>query len=128
MEIINAANADIVALQELPPAAAAVFEAQLREEYPYQALDPQPDYAGQGVLSRFPIVADSYWRYQELPGALGHQRVELQIAERRVMLYNVHPMPPPYLSATSQRGPSSRSIKRSVGKSHPRRASRPAGR
>jgi endonuclease/exonuclease/phosphatase (EEP) superfamily protein YafD len=107
VKIIAATDADIVAVQELTPAGAAAFEAHLREAYPHQALHPHPDYAGQGVLSRFAIEADDYWRYEELPGALGYQRVQIQIAGHPVVLYNVHPAPPvtykQYLNAAAHR-------------------------
>ncbi len=107
VQIIDAADADIVALQELSPAAAAAFEAQLGEEYPYRSLHPVEAYAGQGVLSRFPIQEDEYFRYEGLPGSLGHQRVVLTIDEQPVVLYNVHPVPPvtfeQYLNAAPHR-------------------------
>lgn len=107
VQIIDTADADIVALQELSPAAATAFEAQLGEEYPYRSLHPVEAYAGQGVLSRFPIQEDEYFRYEGLPGSLGHQRVVLTIDEQPVVLYNVHPVPPvtykQYLNAAPHR-------------------------
>jgi endonuclease/exonuclease/phosphatase family metal-dependent hydrolase len=106
-EIIRAADADVVALQELSVTGAKVFAEQLREQFPHQALHGDLDFSGQGVLSRFPISENDYWRYSELPGALGHQRVVLQIEEQPVVLYNVHPVPPvtyaEYLNATPHR-------------------------
>lgn len=91
----------------MSPAAAAALEAQLGRDYPYRAFHAEPGYAGQGVLSRYPITADNYWRYEDLPGALGHQRVGLRIAGHPVVLYNVHPVPPltfrQYLNAAPHR-------------------------
>jgi endonuclease/exonuclease/phosphatase family metal-dependent hydrolase len=95
LEIITAADADVIALQELSAAAADRFAEVLAEPCPYQALHPQ-DYpnAGQGVLSRYPIVEDAYWRYDEGEEALGHQRVALEFSGAKVVFYNTHPMPP----------------------------------
>ena len=92
--IIDSTDADIVAIQELSVVASTHFEEYFSNKYPHQALHPDEDYAGQGVLSRFPIQEDQYWRYNGLPGALGHQRVLLEIDGREVVLYNVHPVPP----------------------------------
>lgn len=106
-QIIDAIDADIVALQELSPAASDTFAAKLNEKYPYQSIHPVEAYAGQGVLSRYPIQEDEYWRYEKLPGALGHQRILLMIDQRPVVLYNVHPVPPvtynQHLNATPHR-------------------------
>lgn len=94
LNIIRTTNADVVALQELSQAAAEHFAAELAEIYPHQALHPQ-DYApaGQGVLSRYPIVADAYWRYLEQDWTLGHQRVALEINGVYTVFYNTHPAP-----------------------------------
>jgi endonuclease/exonuclease/phosphatase (EEP) superfamily protein YafD len=100
-QIIAAANADVVAVQELSPEAAAQFRTLLAARYPYQALHPQQqDHSGQGVLSRFPLQHDEYWRYDEIAGALGHQRVELTIGRQQVVLYNSHVVPPVTLAPT----------------------------
>ncbi|MCU0514898.1 MAG: endonuclease/exonuclease/phosphatase family protein [Anaerolineae bacterium] len=95
MAIIRAAAADVVALQEYSPTAHAALPAALADLYPYMALHPQPRAtAGQAVLSRYPIVADDYWRYDWLHIPLGHQRVVLDVAGTPVTLYNVHPTHP----------------------------------
>lgn len=89
--IVRAANADIVALQEVSPAMAEVLTVQLADEYPYQALHPNFDNPiwGQGVLSRYPIVEDEYWRI-----SLGHQRVKIDHKGTPLVLYNTHPVHP----------------------------------
>jgi endonuclease/exonuclease/phosphatase family metal-dependent hydrolase len=89
--VIREAGADVVALQELSPAAAQAFEAQLAELYPHRALHPGRDnpILGQGVLSRYPIRDDIYWRMN-----LAHQRVTLDVEGAPVALYNAHPPPP----------------------------------
>ncbi len=52
---LRAANADVVALQELNPDVAAAIGRELRNEYPYQVLDPQAGVRGGGVISRYPL-------------------------------------------------------------------------
>jgi vancomycin resistance protein VanJ len=91
LDIILAANADIVALQEVSPAMAEALTMQLADEYPYQALHPNFDDPiwGQGVLSRYPIVKDEYWRI-----VLGHQRVKIDRDGSALVLYNTHPVHP----------------------------------
>jgi endonuclease/exonuclease/phosphatase family metal-dependent hydrolase len=94
VDVVRASDADVVALQELSMVAADRFALVFAEVYPYQALHPQ-DYApaGQGILSRYPIVADAYWRYDQEGWSFGHQRVELEIADACVAFINTHPVP-----------------------------------
>jgi endonuclease/exonuclease/phosphatase (EEP) superfamily protein YafD len=94
-DIILEANADVVALQEVSHQAAAHFETALAEVYPYMALYPHDNpYAGQALLSRFPIESSEYWRNEELDAKLGHMRATLDIEGTQVGVYNVHPVPP----------------------------------
>lgn len=85
--VIREADADVVAMQELHPDSAALFERELADLYPYRALHPHPTnvFHGQGVLSRYPILESSPRRTE-----MGHQRVRLDMDGRRVVLYNVH--------------------------------------
>jgi endonuclease/exonuclease/phosphatase (EEP) superfamily protein YafD len=93
--VIRRADADVVALQELSADAVAHLAAALKGIYPHQALHPQENrFAGQGVLSRYPIVSDEYWQHPDIPRPLGHQRVELDVNGARVTLHNAHPVPP----------------------------------
>jgi vancomycin resistance protein VanJ len=91
LAVIRAANADVVALQEVSLAMAAALTEQLADEYPYQALHPNSDNPiwGQGVLSRFPVIEDEYWRIE-----LGHQRVKIDRNGSALVLYNTHPVHP----------------------------------
>jgi vancomycin resistance protein VanJ len=58
--------------------------------YPYRALHPDKSYPGQGVLSRWPILEDTYWQIH-----LGHQRVTVQTESgASLVLYNTHPVHP----------------------------------
>jgi vancomycin resistance protein VanJ len=90
-DIIRESDADVVALQELSPAAARAFAAEFAQRYPHQALhtDPRSPLLGQGVFSRYPIAQDAYW-----VKGLGQQRVTLDVSGTEVALYNVHPPHP----------------------------------
>lgn len=94
VDIIRDVNADVVAIQELNSSMADALEDRLGETYPHQALHPRDgDNAGQGVLSRFPIVHDEYWRNDFLEEKLGHQRVDVDWSESLFTLFNTHPLP-----------------------------------
>lgn len=81
------ADADIVAIQELTPQSAEVFERQLSTLYPYRALHPINGFSGQAILSKYPIIADEFWTIY-----LGHQRAVIDVDGTEVTLYNVHPI------------------------------------
>src|SRR5262249_21674454 len=52
---IRSSGADMVALQEVNPPAAARIQRDLTDIYPYQALNPREGDSGMGVLSRYPL-------------------------------------------------------------------------
>ncbi|GAB4516477.1 MAG: hypothetical protein OHK0046_21890 [Anaerolineae bacterium] len=102
-QVIRRSGADVVALQEFGLNTAAYLAQALAVEYPYQALHPQADhFRGQGVFSRYPILADDYWQFTDLPRmpftnlvrSHGHQRVEIDVNGQAIVVYNVHPWPP----------------------------------
>jgi len=97
VEVIRAAGADIVALQELSPEAARMFSAELGDVYPYRALHLHPSnpVMGQGVLSKYPLRDSVYWQVE-----MWHQRVTVTMRERDIALYNVHPNIPFVLTAS----------------------------
>ena len=88
--IIREADADVVALQELSQPMGEHLAQVLAEEYPYQAMHTFADnpVPGQGVLSRYPIVDDEYWRVH-----LAMQRVTLSV-NGPLVFYNAHPIMP----------------------------------
>lgn len=96
IEVIRTANADIVAIQEISDEAAALFEVEFAMLYPYRRFHPQgaEGPAGQGVMSKFPIITDEFWRNTHLPSYLGHQRTAIRIQTETVVVYNTHPMIP----------------------------------
>ena len=55
IDVIRAEDVDIVLLQEVNPTLAKAYKKQLKEQYPYQILDPQEAVFGMGVLSKYPI-------------------------------------------------------------------------
>jgi vancomycin resistance protein VanJ len=90
--IIRSSNADVVAVQELSFEAQQYFADNLADIYPYQSLHPEEiAYAGQGVLSRYPIDSDEYWRPEDQHPITGYQRVILNIDGRQITVYNAHP-------------------------------------
>jgi len=89
---IAGADADIVALQELSQQAAHALGERLSPRYPYQALRPDEELSGGGVLSRFPVVLEEPLRLSER----GHtcQRLVLALPGRQLHCFNIHLMAP----------------------------------
>jgi endonuclease/exonuclease/phosphatase (EEP) superfamily protein YafD len=93
--IIEEANTDIVALQELSVPAAARFEEALDDLYPEMAFYARnPGNSGAGIMSRYPIESDEYWQNMDIEGALGNVRAALDVDGTLIALYSVHPRPP----------------------------------
>ncbi|MBZ0297332.1 MAG: endonuclease/exonuclease/phosphatase family protein [Anaerolineae bacterium] len=91
-EVIRSAGADVVALQELSSTAASIIGPTLKDEYPYQALQPrQAVYDGHGVLSRYPLINAYSYPYQ--PARLRLQRVQINFHGRSLLLFNTHLQP-----------------------------------
>ncbi|MBC7811963.1 MAG: hypothetical protein H7175_12485, partial [Burkholderiales bacterium] len=94
VDIIRASDADVIAMQELSLQASERLANDLSGEYPHQALHAGldiPRFAGNGVISRFPILEDEYWRNVDLTiYTLGHQRVALDVNGTMVTLFNSH--------------------------------------
>ena len=86
--LIQSHPADIVALQELQPDAAAAIAADpaLSERYPYRILVPRDDVGGMGLLSRYPIRDPTFQLFPIVQSAsvdLGHGR--------QLAVINAHP-------------------------------------
>lgn len=86
--LIREADADVVALQELSRIAAERFAEEFGDLYPYRAfhISNVSSTWGQGILSRYPILTDEYWRIN-----LGHQRAEILVHDVPITVYNTHP-------------------------------------
>jgi vancomycin resistance protein VanJ len=109
--VIRSLNADIVALQEISSEMASALQREFAAVYPYMALHPVANQgtAGQGILSRYPILEDEFWRFDWLYIPLGHQRVVLEIGGTPVTLYNLHPTHPGMAASDTFFDPSQRS-------------------
>ncbi len=88
---IAAADADLVALQELTPDVAAAIGADpvLRQRYPYRILEARDGVAGMGLLSRQPLILRSY-----ATGPLILRAGLLLPDGRTIEILDVHPYPP----------------------------------
>lgn len=84
---IRTIDADIVAIQEVTIASANLFDAALSQQYPYRALHPVQGFHGQGILSKYPIIEDEFWKMY-----LGHQRAVIDVNGTEITVYNVHPV------------------------------------
>lgn len=96
LDILRSSCADIIALQEVSGSAADCFKSALQDQYPYQALyTAQRKSHGQGILSRYPITSQKYWRNPHIAReALAHLRVEIDFSGTSITVYNTHPLHP----------------------------------
>jgi endonuclease/exonuclease/phosphatase (EEP) superfamily protein YafD len=86
LAVVQSADPDVVALQELRSEAAYYLASNLRAIYPHQALHPDATgYAGQAVFSRYPISNDDYWQLYQ-----SGQRVTIELPSKAVTLYSTH--------------------------------------
>ena len=90
--LIQMERPDIVALQELSPSMAEHLARELRDQYPYQFLEPQESPMGLGILSRYPIRPERLG--EALPRECFCERVAFDVDGRTITLVNVHPWPP----------------------------------
>lgn len=94
--VIREANPDIIAFQELSKSMADRLTVEFADVYPEMAFHAVPDMPviGQGLMSRYPIIADEYWRNDALALTMAHQRALLDINGETMTLYNTHPVHP----------------------------------
>jgi endonuclease/exonuclease/phosphatase family metal-dependent hydrolase len=90
LETLRGANVDLIGLQELRPAHAALIESDpvLGERYPHRILHPHGGTFGMGLLSRFPVL-DAGRR--DVPHTVW-ARVRPD-ASATVLVVNSHPLP-----------------------------------
>ena len=86
---IRAAQADVIAIQELNGPTAEALQRELSGDYPYQQLNPRPDVTGMGIISRYPLRETT----ERLAGIwVGPpQVVSVDFQGRPVWLLNLHP-------------------------------------
>lgn len=90
--LIDEADADVVALQALNAGMALELGRALADDYPHQVFDRRSRWAGKGLLSRYPLHAADIWHS---PGAVGQQRVLLDVNGTAIALYNLE-LPQPF--------------------------------
>jgi vancomycin resistance protein VanJ len=93
VDALVAADADVVALQEVTPAWAARLERALRGDHPYALLDPRHGALGYALYSRYPLTSPATLRPRGHNGFAQCARLELPSGP--LPLCNVHFMPPP---------------------------------
>ncbi len=91
VNVIHDMDADVVVLQELGKRAAERIQEELERDYRYMLLEPDSDdpVNGQGILSRYPIVAGNYWRH-----TMGFQSAVIRVKDTMLNLFNAHPCTP----------------------------------
>jgi vancomycin resistance protein VanJ len=90
-ERIRAADADLVAVQELSPGMADAISAALGDLYPYSALHPWRDPRGIGLWSRYPMREEETFTL-ELWENWG-QHVVIEVDGQTLHVINVHLWP-----------------------------------
>ncbi|HVE87392.1 MAG TPA: endonuclease/exonuclease/phosphatase family protein [Myxococcales bacterium] len=88
-----AADADVVALQEVTPAWAARLERALRADHPYALLEPYEGALGYALYSRYPLTGPATLRPRGHHGFAQCARLELPPGP--VPICNLHLSPPP---------------------------------
>lgn len=86
MDVIRAADPDVVAFQELNWSSAAALSEGLADEYPYMVLDPSAEnFQDTGFVSRYPIVESRYF-----DDSFGFQRIVVDVDGTQIAVYNIH--------------------------------------
>ncbi|HWC29286.1 MAG TPA: endonuclease/exonuclease/phosphatase family protein [Dehalococcoidia bacterium] len=90
VDALRKSDADIIGLSELNRQVARAIARDLREEYPYQTLDPQDGVTGSGVISRLPFEAVSVPDLHDVGWISPPTVVELQFEGQQVLFVRVH--------------------------------------
>lgn len=89
---LRESEADVILLQEVPPAWQAGIEG-LADVYPYQAAQPRlPLGTAKLILSRYPILSLTHFRLTE-DDIFVQQRAVIDVAGIEIAVYNVHLYP-----------------------------------
>ena len=87
---IRAADADVIAIQELNPLIAQALQTELLREYPYQILAPSWQPNGLGTISRFPLTLTQ--QTLDADGFNGQPQImALDFRGQPITVINVHP-------------------------------------
>jgi len=93
VEALVAADADVVALQEVTPAWAARLERSLRADHPYALLAPREGALGYALYSRYPLTGPAALRAHGQGGFAQCARLELPSGP--LPICNLHLSAPP---------------------------------
>lgn len=96
VEALVAADADVVALQEVTPAWIPRLERALRADHPYALLEPKQGALGYALYSRYPLTGPATLRPRGHNGYAQCARLELPSGP--LPICNLHLMPPPLTS------------------------------
>lgn len=99
IDTMRAQYVDVVCIQELNHTLAEAISHELKDEFPYQILDPVDSPEGIGVISRFPIRQID--EQSELRWVGGPQFLEFDWDGQTVTLVNIH------MSPNTRMGPAS---------------------
>ena len=87
---LRAADADVIAIQELNPLIAQALQTELLREYPYQILAPSWQPNGLGTISRFPLTLTQ--QTLDADGFNGQPQImTLDFHGQPITVINVHP-------------------------------------
>ncbi len=87
VDLIRAADADVVALQEINPESENILREALADDYPYMMMNTLSALrTGEiGLLSRFPIIESATFN-----GVFNDQRVLIDVDGTPLVIYNMH--------------------------------------
>ena len=91
---VLAAKPDLLLLQEYRPHWHEAFQARLAGRYPFCAYVTREDDFGFAVYSRLPFTNQQDTELTLSDSGVAQARVEVQIHQQSVALYNIHLMPP----------------------------------
>ena len=91
---IQAADPDVLLLQEYDGVWHAAIAAAFSDAYAHAVIDPQEGPVGSAVYSKLPLAAFSNDAEDLGPGMLSALRVVVQCQDHDIVFYNVHIVPP----------------------------------
>jgi endonuclease/exonuclease/phosphatase (EEP) superfamily protein YafD len=90
VEALIESDADVIGLSELNRTVASAIAGGLRDEYPYQSLDPRDGVTGSGVISRLPFRTVRVPELQDTGWISPPTVVELELGSETVVFVRVH--------------------------------------
>lgn len=98
---IQAANPDIITMQEIPDALLTELWPSLAEMYPYNLHAPSPmEESNSGILSRYPFTEQESLYLPE-DYHLAHVRVVVKVQDKSFVVYGLHLAAPTFMRTTT---------------------------